>query len=746
MRKRILSGILFVTAAGLPALPAEDSHPSLALPRITAPIQIDGDLGDLGWQQAAMVTTFYESNVTDNGPPPVPTTVWLGYDEKFFYAAFRCEDPDISKLRAPFVDRDNVFADQDFVGVILDARNDRRSAIEFFVNPRGIQDDFVVNDATGNEDPSPDFFWDSAGKIEKDSWQVEIRIPLSSLRYGKGDPQTWGVMLYRNYPRDFRYQMFNVVLPRGANCFICREMELTGITGLPPGGHLVVAPYATLKEIGEARNGPGTEFHNKPLRGDGGVDLKWTPNADTAIDATVNPDFSQIESDVAQISVNERFALFFPEKRPFFLEGVDLFDTPIQAVYTRTVTSPRWGARATGKVGATAYTLLVTQDRGRGSVIVPGPQSSDFAAQDFSSIAAIGRLRRDFGRSFAGLLLTDRENEGGSFNRVLGPDFQWRPSEKDQVTGQFLFSFTKTPNRPDLSSEWTGREFSTGAGSLSWLHSTRTWTWRTTYQDIGDAFRADDGFLPQVGFRQGRNYLGYTFWPTDFFFSRIDTAAVVNGFFDRENRTLNRRVFPAVQFQGKLNSSGELDYNFDAVRVGNRLLERKQLAYFLSVSPSALFPRVSVSGFLGGQIDFANAREGRGGQVSLQATSRPTEHLALQFNGDRQWLDVTSENGSQGRLFTASVARLKATYTFSARAFLRAIGQYVETRRDPTLYTFSVGRRSGSFQGSALFSYKLNWQSVVFLGYGDNRTLEESGQLARADRQFFLKVSYAFQK
>jgi hypothetical protein len=209
---------------------------------------------------------------------------------------------------------------------------------------------------------------------------------------------------------------------------------------------------------------------------------------------------------------------------------------------------------------------------------------------------------------------------------------------------------------------------------------------------------------------------------------------------------LNRRVFPAVQFQGKLNSSGELDYNFDAVRVGDKLLQRKQLAYSLSVSPSALLPRVSISGFLGGQIDFANAREGRGGQVSLQATSRPTEHLALQLNGDRQWLDVTSEPGRQGRLFTASVARLKATYTFSARAFLRAIGQYVETRRDPTLYTFSVVRRSGDFQGSALFSYKLNWQSVIFLGYGDNRTLEESGQLARADRQFFLKVSYAFQK
>jgi len=201
-----------------------------------------------------------------------------------------------------------------------------------------------------------------------------------------------------------------------------------------------------------------------------------------------------------------------------------------------------------------------------------------------------------------------------------------------------------------------------------------------------------------------------------------------------------------VQFQGKGNSSGELDYNFDAVRVGEKLLQRKQLAYSVSVSPSALFPRISLFGFLGDQIDFANAREGKGGEIGVQAQARPTNHLGLQFNGDRQWLNVTNEQGRNGRLFTASIARLKTTYTFSARAFLRAIGQYVETRRDPGLYTSAVTRREGSFQSSVLFSYKLNWQSVLFLGYGDNRTLEESGQLARADRQFFLKVSYAFQR
>ncbi len=149
--------------------------------------------------------------------------------------------------------------------------------------------------------------------------------------------------------------------------------SVTGLSGLPEGGHLVVAPYATARQEATPEAGPGSPLENGSIEGDAGVDIKWTPGSNHALDATVNPDFSQVEADAAQIAVNRRFALFFPEKRPFFLEGVDLLETPIQAVYTRTITSPRWGLRATGKIGESAYTVLVTEDRGGGSVILPGP-------------------------------------------------------------------------------------------------------------------------------------------------------------------------------------------------------------------------------------------------------------------------------------------------------------------------------------------------------------------------------------
>ena len=321
-------------------------------------------------------------------------------------------------------------------------------------------------------------------------------------------------MVFRNWPREFRYQIASNRAPRDSSCFICHATKLEGLAGLPRAGHLVVAPYATLSESGVNRDGPGTPYVNEPIRGNAGLDLKWVPNESTAFDAAINPDFSQVESDVAQISANTRFALFYPEKRPFFMERSQLFNSPIQAVYTRTITSPRWGARASGDEGGTVWTALVAQDRGGGAVIVPGPAASTLAPQDFSSFVGVGRVQHTIsGRSFAGFLVTDREVEGGGHNRVFGPDFLWAPNEHDTVTGQFLVSATQTPDRPDLSPDWDGRTFSSRAFTAQWSHSETHWNGTATYRDYGDGFRADVGYVPQVGIREvtaNPNYVFYT--------------------------------------------------------------------------------------------------------------------------------------------------------------------------------------------------------------------------------------------
>lgn len=741
----LLAGLAVVASPALcrPSSADDLRGAEIRISRASGPITVDGDLGDAGWGGAALVETFYETNPGDNLPPKVRTLGRLAYDEKFLYVALECDDPEPKKIRAPFSQRDVLGGDTDYGGIILDTRNDGRTAILFLANPRGVQYDAVTDD--GNEDSSPDFFWDSAGKITPSGWTLEIRIPFSSLRYEKKDPQTWGILVYRNRPRAYRYQMFSARLPRGRNCFICSENVLSGLEGLPPGGNLVAAPYVTAsQETVPRENGEG--LVGRPAEFDGGLDVKWTPSAGVALDGTLNPDFSQIESDVAKIGVNERFALFYPEKRPFFLEGVDLLSTPVTAVYTRSVTSPRWGLRGTGKFDSTSWTALVAQDRGGGSVILPGPNGSDFADQDCSSLDLVGRVRHDLGRSFVSFLVTDKEIQDGGNNRVFGPDFRFSPTEADTITGQLLYSRSETPDRPELAAEWDGRSLSGHGADVWWAHSTETIDWAVEYKDFSDGFRADLGFVPQVGFREGYADGGYTFRPKGFF-SRLRTFLFADYIADREGALLSQVVAPGFGFDAKYNSNARFELRSEKALAGDTVLPRTRLVYSLSTAPVRWLGRISLEGSIGEEIDFTGARRGHGGRVAGSVIVRPGNHLELDLRGEIQWMNLKppEESGSK-RLFTAYVERLKATWTLTARSYVRVIGQYVETRANPDLYSEPVDERSGSFSASALVAYRLNWQSVVFLGYGDSRTLSEDGGLPPENRQLFLKVSYAFQR
>lgn len=706
--------------------------------RATGGITVDGRLDEPIWQEATRIDTWYEVRPGDNVEPKVRSVGYLAYDDEYFYAGFEFFDPDPSRIIAPYSDRDNLSGTTDYGGVILDTNNDRRSAVELLANPRGIQFDAVQNDASG-EDSAPDFFWDSAGSIEGDRWVLEIRVPFTSLRYTNAPVQEWGVLLYRNWPRDRRYQMFSARLPRDVNCFICNATPLVGLEGLPDSGGLVVAPYATANQRSVPSDGPGTPLESDDIDADLGLDVKWTPNAGTALDVTLNPDFSQIESDVAVITTNERFAISLPEKRPFFIESIDLFSTPITAVYTRSISDPDWGARATGTFGNTSYTALVAQDAGGGLVIMPGPNNSGVAVHDFEALDFIGRVRHDIGQSFVSVLATAREIDGGGHNRVIGPDFEWKLNDQDRVSGQFLYSKSLTPERPDLTPEWNGQELSGHGAKAEWSHGAEKWDWTLQYIDIGDEFRVDLGFTPQVGVREGFANVGRTFYP-DGFFSRVRVFVFSDYTGGRNGDLIFSGYAPGVGMDGRWNSTMQFSIQDFKIRAGDVALPRTQFHYFLQASPGRLFNRVSLEGWIGEEIDFAHARVGDGARVSLEATIRPNDHLEVELDTDYRWLDVEG-----GRLFDAEVERLKATWTFDRKSFIRLIGQHVRTDRDPALHDFPVVPSTGALTFSALYAYKLNWQTVFFLGYGDNSVLFDDDDFETAERSVFLKVSYAWQ-
>lgn len=728
-----------------PPAPAPDLAPPapIQLTKTSAAITLDGDLTDEGWKNATVIDRFYETSPGDNVPAKVKTVALVTYDDTYFYIGIQADDPEPSKIRAPYVERDAVIGTDDNIAVFLDTRNDKRSALELRVNPRGIQGDAVFNDANGTEDFSPDFFYDTAAKITSTGWTAEYRIPFSSLRFDAKDMQTWNILVWRNYPRDFRYAFHSAPIPRGSNCFVCHAHPIVNLTGLPRAGHLVAAPYLTAQQQATPSAGLGSSLESGDADFDAGIDVKWNPSADNAIDLTLNPDFSQVEADVAQVTVNRRFAVFFPEKRPFFLEGFDLFDTPLQVLYTRTITSPKWGVRGTGKKGGTAYTVLLTEDRGGGLTVIPGPFGSGFAPQDFRSYNALARVRHDLGNSFVGAVYTERQYDGGGHNRVFGPDVQWRPSQSDTVTAQFLYSDTENPDRPDLSPAWNGESATSHAFTAYWSHQKRTHDWFLETRDVGNEFRADMGFIPQVGYREFDGSFGLRFYPDNKWFRFVRPNIFVDQISDRDGETISRLISLGV------NGVGAKNLNFsilarpkEQIRVGNELLDQSYGIFFVQIDPSRKLPRISMEVRLGDSIDFSNQRVGEGGSVFLAATMRPVDRLDLQATLVREWLDV-----SGGRLYTADVQRLRAQYSFSNKSLVRVIGQYVTTESDPDLYTFpGVDRHSGDFLGSILYSYKLNWQTVLFVGYGDERVLTPINDLEQSSRSFFFKISYAIQR
>jgi len=743
--------LLLLTLAALGAVsPAGAASPkpgpTLTIERAKGPIVIDGDLSDAGWQGVTAVTTWYETKVSESGEPQVKNVGYLAYDDKYLYAAFRFDDPDPHSIRAPLGDHDALSGTTDYGGIIVDSRNDSRTAQLFLANANGLQYDAISSDVSG-EDNSPDWFWDSAGRITETGWQLEIRVPFSSMRYGRDPKPTWGIMLYRNYPRERHYQFFSTPLPRDVNCFICNRNTLTGLEDLPHGSHLVLAPFASSQQTFSPNSGLGSPLGDRQTESKAGLDLKWSPLSGLAIDGTVKPDFSQVESDAAQIVANERFALFFPEKRSFFLEGVDLFSTPFQAVYTRTVTAPDFGLRATGRAGGTAFTALVARDAGQGLVILPGPENSDFALQDFRSDVGVVRMRRDLGQSFVSALGTFREVQGGGYNRVFGPDFQWRPRPGDAVTGQWLWSDSRTPVRPDLAAEWDGRSLGDRAWMVNWQHGARTVDWYIQAQDLGGEFRADDGFIPQVGYREAYAQAGYTWRPEHGFYSRIRSFAEAFQDERQDGTRLARHWQVGAGGDGRWASFTRIELNHDEFRVAGRNLQRVRPRFQLEASPTRAVSNLSLTVTTGQEIDFDNAREGTGTNISVSGTVRPDIHTTISLSGGLRWLDVDAGAAGQGRLFTAQIERVRTTYMISPRAFVRGIVQYVQTTREPSRYTFAVSDRSANLDLSGLFAYKLDWQTVFYLGYGDQSAYATStGELERAGRQLFAKVSYAWQR
>jgi hypothetical protein len=433
-------------------LPLEKTQP-VRLPKFDKPPVIDGKLDDEIWKHAVVLKDFYQVQPGDNIAPSKPTEVLLGYDSKVLYIAFHCYDePD--KVRATIPKRDNIWND-DYVGILFDTFNDSRKAYEFDFNPLGVQADGTWTD--NNEDFNPDVVMESKGLLTQDGWTVEVAIPFKSLRYLAGKDKLWGAHFWRRIKRFNNELDMWMPISRDNSSWLAQEGHLTGLEGISTERTLELIPSLTLSETGKrsatlssaqiaaGQLDPG-RFVNEPIKFDPGLTGKFTITPNVTLDFAINPDFAQVESDQLVVTANQRFPIFFPEKRPFFLEGIDIFNTQINAVHTRTIVDPDYAVKLTGKVDRNTFGLLLASDNAPGNFTSDERLTADPRLIDRNASVGVLRLKRDIGKtdSFIGFLGTYRRFVD-QYNELGGFDSLFRINKATTFSAQVLATHSRFP-------------------------------------------------------------------------------------------------------------------------------------------------------------------------------------------------------------------------------------------------------------------------------------------------------------
>ncbi len=738
---------LAALAGLLTPLSAEDPGPSsmnyietptLEISKTRSEIQVDGDLDDPGWQEAASTDLFLEFQPGENVPPPVDTRVMVTYDDENLYVAFLAYG-DPGQVRASYRKRDEPWGD-DFVAIVLDTYGDANSGIMIASNPFGIQMDSKNNG--NNEDPGFDVIYESRGKITAEGYQVEMAIPFSSLSFPKGDEQNWRVGFYRSLPRNIRHQIIWGGLDLNNPCWLCQLGYLKGLKRLKHEKALEFLPALVSNQTSDLNeNG---QLKNAGPVGGLSLGIKYGFSSNLVGELTLNPDFSQVEADADQIDVNTTFALFYPEKRAFFNEGSELFNTWIRAIYTRSINNPLAAGRVVGQSGKNAFSILTALDETT-PFIIPAEERS-FVTTGGRSMSTVFRYRRSLDESsFIGALVTDRRLEPGGSGTVAGVDSRYRFNDTYQVEIQTLFSQTVEPNDSlivdDASFQggydytFNGERFTGNALEIEFSRNTKVWELEAGYNHKSPGFRADNGFITRNNTR--RIYLStfLHFRPNGPIISEVlgGGGSSLMGNFERETKRRNSWAWVSVvlprQFRVNVNVNNVPFERFKQVDVKNQTT--------VSLSVNSQFSKNLMFGF-----------GGNGGQEMARFLDKPengairnfwfwgqlkvTEKLILlpEYNySEMKTLD------HQETYYTGYVARLKVNYQFNHDLSFRLVGQYNDFDR--------------SFDFQPLLSYQPSPFTIFYIGASQDMTVERFSPTALRNgatrqRQYFMKLQYLF--
>lgn len=674
-------------------------------------IVLDGRLSESAWSRAPAFTRFYEIFPGSDTPPRAATRARFLHDDEALYIGVRLEEPDPSGMRSQFVERDRITGAQDYVYVYVDGLGSGRGAQFFATDVRGVETDGYFSETSEAEDDAPDYRWQVATSRDAHGWTAEFRIPFSTLRY-VADGSRWKVLVYRGRPRGNYVQDASTPIPRGASCFVCFFNPVQGLELPAPHAHWLVTPEAVVHA-------------GAPVRGfkpDFGGTAQWQSGDGRVLDLTVNPDFSEVEADAIQVTGNARFVQSLPEKRPFFMESLDLLGVPsdlarpLQPVYTRDIADPDLGIRYTQRAGGHDFTVLVARDAGGGSLLLPGPYATGERPVTRESDDLIARYARNLHGLAIGGVVTDREYLGGGFNRVAGADANWHPTPSDNVNAEWLGSNTRDEAGDSVAAaQSAGRH--AAAGYVEWNHLGGRWTWDVLAQQVGEGFRADLGFVPAAGFREAKADLGLRWFDVGAFsevrpmLTAEDTRALDGG------ETIVRSVYPGIYVTGPRGLYGTIELHFaEAARAdaGLQLRDYRYARVNLAMQPGARWPAAKISGDIGQQLDLATGEVRPGGSLALESDFQPVDRLEFDLRLTRAWLRANAQDRIPGALLLEQrgeqlVARLHLSIANELR--LQALRQHATSATAGVAHAWAT---------SLLFLHRAGWRSAWYVGVSRN--------------------------
>jgi len=741
----------------------------IAIPKLEIPVMsIDGYLNEEVWSQAAVTGDFMQYTPVDGRPAEDGTKVLLWYDSSALYIGIEAEEIH-GEVRSTLADRDNLDND-DRILIVLDTYDDQRSAFAFIVNPIGQQADGTLRDASSSSgfgrgggeafsvDENPDYVFTSQGRLTESGYVVEIEIPFKSLRFGKSASQNWGFNVLRKVQHSGYWSSWSGVRLGGAS-FLAQNGSLSGLSELSRGRVLDINPEIR----GALKRGPDPETFERDTTDPLGLNVRYGLSSNMVLNATLNPDFSQIEADVVQINYDPRRSVSFPEKRPFFLDGIEMFRTPTRLIYTRSIANPLAAVKVAGKSGSTTIAALSAVDNA-------GPSIADVDAAYVNAI----RLKRDLGaQNSVGVVYTDRMHDDWA-NRVFAID--GNVIARDKYSFRAQTGFSSTSDIDGLAPMW----------NASASVSTRKWSGGLNTSGYHADFDPAVGFLSRgnqvsIGANVVRTIYGNEgdFLERSTLSFRLSGAWDYDGFMNGDDPE-DIRFYPTFSFQMRggwglsiftwIETFGYPGNFFTHyyLKTDAGFEPYKGVPNLFNIGPMITLSTPQFNRF-SGFIRYAFGRDPNYDEwadanirtIELEGRYTPTDQLRFELRYDHQQHFRASD---KSLVSLSRVPRLKIEYQVTPTLFVRFVGQYRslykdalrdDSRTDLPIYFLSDdgsyvkadSRRTNNIQADFLLSYRPTPGTVVFVGYGTAMSEEDTYRFRNLTRQadgFFMKLSYLF--